>query len=115
VHKAMVIVTGDWQYAKGNYLVFFSIKVWGTETRPKWPVFVLRTPKGWRGTKGSTVCRSRAAFARTRFQLRISLQTGSVTGSRSRSSVRSSARAFSQSAVSSAEPNVSGRTARLAL
>jgi len=26
VHKAMVIVTGDRQYAKGNYLVFFSIK-----------------------------------------------------------------------------------------
>jgi xylulose-5-phosphate/fructose-6-phosphate phosphoketolase len=37
-----------------------------SETRPRWPMIVLRTPKGWTGPKEWTGCRSRAPGARTR-------------------------------------------------
>ena len=33
---------------------------------PRWPMIVLRTPKGWTGPRRSTACRSRAPGARTR-------------------------------------------------
>ena len=38
----------------------------GHTKRPRWPMIVLRTPKGWTGPKRSTGLRSRARGARTR-------------------------------------------------
>jgi xylulose-5-phosphate/fructose-6-phosphate phosphoketolase len=37
-----------------------------TSRRPRWPMIVLRTPKGWTGPRRSTGCRSRARSAPTR-------------------------------------------------
>ena len=34
--------------------------------RPRWPMIVLRTPKGWTGPRASTACRSRAPSGPTR-------------------------------------------------
>jgi xylulose-5-phosphate/fructose-6-phosphate phosphoketolase len=42
----------------------------GTE-RPRWPMIVLASPKGWTGPKVSTDCRSKAPSARTRCRSRI--------------------------------------------
>ena len=38
----------------------------GRRQRPRWPMIVLRTPKGWTGPRRSTACRWRAPGARTR-------------------------------------------------
>ena len=38
----------------------------GNLTRPRWPMIVLRSPKGWTGPKSSMACRSRAPSVRTR-------------------------------------------------
>ena len=35
-------------------------------TRPRWPMIVLRSPKGWTGPKLSMACKSRALSGRTR-------------------------------------------------
>ena len=37
-----------------------------SQPRPRWPMIVLRTPKGWTGPPWSTACRSRAPGGRTR-------------------------------------------------
>ena len=43
----------------------------GTATRPRWPMIVLRTPKGWTAPKKSTATVSRARGARIRCRSRM--------------------------------------------
>ena len=42
----------------------------GDAARPRWPMLVLRTPKGWTGRRRSTASRSRTRGARTRSRSR---------------------------------------------
>ena len=41
-------------------------RVHGNAARPRWPMIVLKSPKGWTGPKASTGCRSKAPSTRTR-------------------------------------------------
>ncbi len=40
----------------------------GDTTQPKWPVIVFRSPKAGLGQRNGTMCQSKAASVRTRFQ-----------------------------------------------
>ena len=51
---------------------------WELRERPRWPLIVMRTPKGWTGPR-STASRSRAHGARTRCRSRASRTTPSTS------------------------------------
>ena len=51
-------------------------------TRPRWPMIVLRSPKGWTGPRRSTATRSRVSGARTRCRSRSGDQSRAPEGAR---------------------------------